>query len=51
MRNVLLDLTTIVPATAYHRRSYAERYSRFSASADDVCETRYVPHAGSFFVR
>src|SRR5712691_368449 len=28
MRNALLDLTTIVPATAYHRRSYAERYSR-----------------------
>ena len=30
MRNELLDLTTIVPATAYHRRSYAERYSRFN---------------------
>src|SRR6266567_3401002 len=30
LRNELLDLTTIVPATAYHRRSYAERYSRFS---------------------
>ena len=29
MRNAVLDLTTIVPATAYHRRSYAERYSRF----------------------
>ena len=29
MRNALLDLTTIVPATAYHRRSYAKRYSRF----------------------
>src|SRR5713101_9567135 len=28
MRNELLNLTTIVPATAYHRRSYAERYSR-----------------------
>src|SRR5213593_3530982 len=28
MRNELFDLTTIVPATAYHRRSYAERYSR-----------------------
>src|SRR5262245_12452241 len=23
LRNALLDLTTIVPATAYHRRSYA----------------------------
>ena len=30
MRNELFDLTTIVPATAYHRRSYAERYSRYS---------------------
>jgi hypothetical protein len=28
LRNELLDLTTIVPATAYQRRSYAERYSR-----------------------
>src|SRR2546425_8321706 len=28
LRNALLDLTTIVPATACHRRSYAERYSR-----------------------
>ena len=28
LRNELLDLTTIVPATAYHRRSYAERYSK-----------------------
>ena len=30
MRNELLDLNAIVPATAYHRRSYAERYSRSS---------------------
>src|SRR5690242_7894834 len=29
MRNELLYLTTIVTATARHRRSYAERYSRF----------------------
>ena len=28
LRNAVLDLTTNVPATAYHRRSYAERYSR-----------------------
>ena len=28
LRNELLDVTTIVPATAYHRSSYAERYSR-----------------------
>ena len=30
MRNAWLDLATIVPATACHRRSYAERYSRYS---------------------
>jgi hypothetical protein len=30
LRNALLDLTTIMSATAYHRRSYTERYSRFS---------------------
>ena len=28
LRNALLDLTPIVPATAYHSKSYAERYSR-----------------------
>jgi hypothetical protein len=30
LRNALLDVTTLVPATAYHRRSYAERYSRYN---------------------
>jgi hypothetical protein len=30
LRNELRDLTTIVPTTAYHRRSYAERYSRYN---------------------
>jgi hypothetical protein len=29
MRNELRYLTAIVPATAYHRRSYAERYSGY----------------------
>ena len=29
LRNTLLDLTTIMPATAYNRVSYTERYSRF----------------------
>ena len=29
LRNAVLDVTPIVPATAYHRRSYAERYSRY----------------------
>jgi hypothetical protein len=28
LRNALRNLTTIVPATAYHRRRYAEKYSR-----------------------
>jgi hypothetical protein len=28
MRNALLDLTTIMPVIACHRRTYAERYSR-----------------------
>ena len=29
LRNTLLDLTTIMPATAYNRVSYTERYSRY----------------------
>jgi hypothetical protein len=29
MRNAVLDLPPIVPATAYHRRSYAKRDSRY----------------------
>jgi len=33
LRNELLDLATIVPATTYHRRSYAERYSGFRYAA------------------
>ncbi len=28
MRNELLDLTTIIPATACHQRNYVETYSR-----------------------
>src|SRR6266446_5506303 len=28
MRNALLDVTPIVPATAYHQRNYVETYSR-----------------------
>jgi hypothetical protein len=31
LRNEVLDVTTIGPTTAYHRSSYAERYSRFIA--------------------
>jgi hypothetical protein len=31
MRNALLDLTTILPATPYHQRNYVEAYSRYKA--------------------
>ena len=34
MRNALLDLATIMPATVYHSRSYAERYSRCRRMSD-----------------
>src|SRR2546427_96858 len=37
MRTEWLDLTTIVPATAYHRRSYAERYSRYKGGNQYLC--------------
>src|SRR6266571_3730163 len=45
MRNALLDVTTIVPATAYHRRSYAERYSRSIQGAEktEQCVRMTVP--------
>jgi hypothetical protein len=33
-RNELLNLTTIVPATDYHRSSYAERYSRYTDAGE-----------------
>src|SRR5262249_36414239 len=29
MRNAVVNLTLIIPATTYHQRNYAERYSRF----------------------
>ena len=32
MRNELLDLTTILPATAYHQRNDVETYSRYSSA-------------------
>src|SRR4029434_4122295 len=32
MRNAVLNVTLIIPATAYHQRNYVERYSRFKAS-------------------
>ena len=39
-RNALLDVTTIVPTTAYHRRSYTKRYSRFNASRNNLASRR-----------
>src|SRR5439155_23024627 len=33
MRNAVLNLTLIIPATACHQRNDVERYSRFSSSA------------------
>ena len=33
MRRALLDLPSIIPATACHQRNYVERYSRFSVGA------------------
>jgi hypothetical protein len=41
MRNAWLDVTTIVPATAYHRRSYAERYSRYKSLAYNAAALKY----------
>jgi hypothetical protein len=35
MRSAWLDLTLIIPATAYHQRNYVERYSRYK-----VCKTK-----------
>ena len=35
MRNALLDLTTILPATLYHQRNYVEAYSR--SARNDGC--------------
>jgi hypothetical protein len=33
MRNALLDVTPIVPATAYHQRNDVETYSKFMSAA------------------
>src|SRR5438128_1817861 len=38
MRNELLDLTALVPTTAYHCRSYAERYSRSKEAVSFACD-------------
>ncbi len=40
LRNELLDATPIIPATAYHHRSYAERYSRSKEGAHLLLQTR-----------
>ena len=33
MRNELLDMTTIIPATYCHQRNYVEAYSRYNSGA------------------
>ena len=53
-RNALRDLTTSMPATTYHRRSYAERYSRYNRTTDgakdegDNCVDRSYQAIGGF---
>ena len=49
LRNAWLDLTTIVPATAYRRRGYAERYSRYNATSGTL--NRRTAPANQNFVR
>jgi hypothetical protein len=44
MRNALLDVTTIMSATAYYRRSYAERYRRSTYVQLSTCETPSFGH-------
>ena len=39
MRNELLDLTIILPATAYHQGNYVETYSRYSQVAVSTLES------------
>src|SRR6266581_1407878 len=44
LRNTLLDLTPIVPATACHQRNYVETYSRFNLGAG---QSRYGGGTGT----
>ena len=39
LRNALLDLATIVPATAYHRRSYTRDTVGLTSSAKNYADT------------
>ena len=48
MRNAVLNLTLIIPATACHQRNYVERYSRYKKAAKKFFRKllkglRYVP--------
>src|SRR5207253_10184919 len=51
LRNAVLNVTPIIPATACHQRNYVERYSRFNNEADMVIEGRtghrYLLECGS----
>jgi hypothetical protein len=42
MRNAVLHLTLIIPATACHQRNYVERYSRFTEPHQDCQEGGHV---------
>ena len=39
MRNAVLNLTLIIPATACHQRNYVERYSRYKSDQSNDVET------------
>src|SRR4029450_13243248 len=43
MRNAVLNLTLIIPATAYHQRNYVERYSRYSDRPTEYPLPSYSP--------
>src|SRR3989475_7314198 len=45
MRNAVLDLTPIIPATACHQRNYVERYSRYIISLPNHVGTMHAHDA------
>ena len=51
MRNAVLDLTPIIPATACHQRNYVERYSRYKGSITHFAFADGVRISGHFHNR
>ena len=45
MRNAVLNLTLIIPATAYHQRNYVERYSSTRRLTEYPCHR--ISHDGT----